>query len=67
MQRETNMSQILHGISHFTSKVNFGGKFSLLLLGHFMAGKLPKNGGYIGLLAIKWSKSKIFKITTSNM
>jgi len=37
------------------------------LFGHFMAGKLPKNSGQIGFLAIKWPKSKIFKIATSNL
>ena len=39
----------------------------ILLLGHFIAGKLPKNGGHIGFLAIKWPKNKIFKIATSNL
>ena len=39
----------------------------ILLFGHFMGGKIPKKGGHIGFLAIKWPKSKIFKIATSNL
>ena len=39
----------------------------ILLFGHSMAGKLPKKGGIIGFLAIKWPISKIFKIATSNL
>ena len=39
----------------------------VLLFGHFMAGKLPKNGGHIGFLAIKWPRGGIFGIAASGL
>ena len=39
----------------------------MLFFGHFMAIKLPKNGRHIGFLAIKWPKSKIVEIASSNL